>query len=88
MTFKNNNNTHINFLKDFILILRKEYDNICSALEVIGTGVRISGNPFNHITKDLAYSNRLPSFIVQPDDSHSLRGKSELLRQQFDRETE
>jgi hypothetical protein len=89
--FKNNNNnknTHINFLTDFILILRKEYNIIRSALEVIETGVRVSGNPFNHSTKDLDYSNRLHSIMVQPDDSHSLREKSELLRQQFDRETE
>lgn len=75
-------------MKDFILILRKQYENILSALEVIETGVRISGNLFNHSTKDLEYSNRLHSFIVQPDDSHSLPEKSELLRQQFDGETE
>jgi hypothetical protein len=30
---------------------------------------------FNHSTKDLDYSNRLHSFIVQPDDSHSLPEK-------------
>jgi hypothetical protein len=71
-----------------MLILRKEDDNIRSALEVIEMGVRISDNLFNHSTKDLDYSNRLHSFIVQPDDSHSLREKSELPRQRFDRETE
>ena len=60
------------------LILRKQ-DDILSALDVIETGVRIFGYSHDHCIKNLDYSNRLHSFIVQPDDSHLLTEKSELL---------
>lgn len=50
--------------KNFLLMLRKKLD-ILSALDLIETWIRISGYAYNHSVKDLDYSSRLHSFIIQ-----------------------